>query len=556
MQRRVGEVLDDVVVQIAVWPSPERPTRWNKEMLGIRCVPVCISPLVHASFPPPPFLPPSPPSQSDMSLSDYSIEKDNASGSIELAAPPEVYERRTGLKGLYYNPWVQVIMLGFVCFMGPGLFNALNGLGGGGQVSTTTSANANVALYSTFAFTAFFAGSINNVLGPRLTLLLGSSGYALYIGSYLAVNIHPNAGGFVIAAGAILGVCAGMLWTAQGSLMLAYPTEGQKGIFIGIFWTIFNLGGVVGASVSLGQNFHSEANAVGNGTYIGFLVLTLLGVTIPMLMANPKNMLRSDGTKVMTVRHPSWKTELYGLWVTLRTDTTVILLFPMFFASNWFYTWQFNDYNAALFTIRGRALNNLVYWLSQIVGSVGIGFLLDQKGLTRRFRAFAGWGSLFIMVFIVHIWAYFYQRDYTRATIAVETTDNDKMDIYDKAYVGRIWLYIFCGMLDAMWQTTAYWLMGAMSNDPSKLANLTGFYKSLQSAGAAGVWRADAVSLPYLNIFISTWVLLVAGLLSALPMIYTRVKEHTDASDEIVDILTELEAPVRPEPQIAEKADA
>lgn len=37
--------------------------------------------------------------------------------------------------------------------------------------------------------------------------------------------------------------------------MLAYPTEGQKGMFIGIFWSIFNLGGVVGAAVSLGNNF-------------------------------------------------------------------------------------------------------------------------------------------------------------------------------------------------------------------------------------------------------------------------------------------------------------
>lgn len=73
-----------------------------------------------------------------------------------------------------------------------------------------------------------------------------------------AINIHPHASAFVIVAGAILGVCAGLLWTAQGSLMLAYPTENQKGLFIGIFWSIFNLGGVVGAAVSLGQNFHSE----------------------------------------------------------------------------------------------------------------------------------------------------------------------------------------------------------------------------------------------------------------------------------------------------------
>lgn len=78
--------------------------------------------------------------------------------------------------------------------------------------------------------------------------------------SFRAENIHPNAGAFVIVAGAILGVCAGLLWTAQGSLMLAYPTESQKGRFIGIFWAIFNLGAVVGAAVSLGQNFHSTVS--------------------------------------------------------------------------------------------------------------------------------------------------------------------------------------------------------------------------------------------------------------------------------------------------------
>ena len=32
--------------------------------------------------------------------------------------------------------------------------------------------------------------------------------------------------------------------------------------------------------------------------------------------------------------------------------------------------------------------------------------------------------------------------------------------------------------------------------------------------------------------FISTWTLLVAGLVFALPMIYMRVKDHTDIADE------------------------
>ena len=77
---------------------------------------------------------------------------------VAPGAEYEVVPRPTGLKGLYYNPTTQIVMLGFVCFMCPGLFNSLNGLGGGGQLNETTSANANSSLYSTFAFFAFFAG--------------------------------------------------------------------------------------------------------------------------------------------------------------------------------------------------------------------------------------------------------------------------------------------------------------------------------------------------------------------------------------------------------------
>ncbi len=70
--------------------------------------------------------------------------------------------------------------------------------------------------------------------------------------------MHPGDGAkhFVIAAGAVLGLCAGLFWTSQVSLMLAYPTESQKGKFIGLFWAIFNFGAVVGASVAMGENFH------------------------------------------------------------------------------------------------------------------------------------------------------------------------------------------------------------------------------------------------------------------------------------------------------------
>lgn len=76
------------------------------------------------------------------------------SGSQQLA----VFERPIGWRRIYYHPLFQVVLLGFIFFLCPGMFNALTGLGGGGQLNTTVQANANAALYATFAFFGFFSG--------------------------------------------------------------------------------------------------------------------------------------------------------------------------------------------------------------------------------------------------------------------------------------------------------------------------------------------------------------------------------------------------------------
>lgn len=50
------------------------------------------------------------------------------------------------------------------------------------------------------------------------------------------------------------------------------------------------------------------------------------------------------------------------------------------------------------------------------------------------------------------------------------------------------------GMLDSLWQVFCYYTMGAMSNDPRKLAYYAGFYKSIQAVGATTISKLDAVS--------------------------------------------------------------
>ncbi len=52
--------------------------------------------------------------------SGYNSGNESDNGSSQGVA---IFERPKGLKGLYYNPVTQVVMLGLVCFMCPGEFS-------------------------------------------------------------------------------------------------------------------------------------------------------------------------------------------------------------------------------------------------------------------------------------------------------------------------------------------------------------------------------------------------------------------------------------------------
>jgi Ion channel regulatory protein UNC-93 len=84
------------------------------------------------------------------------------------------------------------------------MFNALSGMGGGGQLDPTAASNANTALYAAFAISGVLGGAAFNILGPRLTLFLATLTYPLYASSFLYYNHHKSQT-FPIIAGGILG---------------------------------------------------------------------------------------------------------------------------------------------------------------------------------------------------------------------------------------------------------------------------------------------------------------------------------------------------------------
>ncbi|PWN29801.1 hypothetical protein BDZ90DRAFT_216871 [Jaminaea rosea] len=446
----------------------------------------------------------------------------------------------------YANPYTQVSIIGLTAFCCPGMFNALSGMGGGGQVDPQPADKANIALYSTFAVVSFFAGSIHNKLGTRLTLWLGSLGYVVYIAAFLSYNFNQN-GGFIVFAGALLGVCASLFWSAQGAVMLSYPTEATKGRAIAIFWTIFNLGAVIGAAVAMGLSWNSpEGSSLGNGTYAAFVAITFIGGLISALLKNPATIVRADGSSVVVPKSTTWRFELVGLYRLLRTDTWILLLFPAFFATNFFYTWQFNVYNARLFTLRTRALNSLLYWLAQIVGSVMLTLVVDRRSLARKMRAWIGWFITLAIVFAVWGGSYAEQLKFSRNEVI------ERIDVMQSsAYVGLCFLYLFSGIMDSIFQCFTYWLIGALSDDLSKLAIMAGLYKSLQSAGAATAFGLDHAEQPFMVILGVSWALCAVGLLLAVPVIALRVTEHTDPLSEKTAPGRELEVQAATEQGLA-----
>ncbi|KAE8697216.1 UNC93-like protein 1 [Hibiscus syriacus] len=429
----------------------------------------------------------------------------------------------------YNSPLVQVSLIGLVCFCCPGMFNALSGMGGGGQVKTTVANNANTALYTTFAFFGILGGSVYNIFGPKITLAMGCSTYVLYAGSFLYYN-HYHDQTFAIIAGAVLGIGAGFLWAGQGAIMTSYPTAGRKGIYISLFWTIFNLGGVMGGLIPFFLNYHREdSETVNDGTYIAFMCIMSTGALISLAILSPARVVRDDGTRCTNIKYSNVATEAIEILKLFRNRKLQFII-PAACASNFFYTYQFNDVNGLMFNLRTRGLNNVFYWGSQMIGSVGIGYILDFSFKSRRTRGLVGVGV--VTVLGTAIWAgglanqlnYSFDKPPKRLDFKRSGTD------FAKPFV----LYFCYGLLDAMFQSLVYWTIGALADNSEVLSRYVGFYKGVQSAGAAVAWQVDKNKVPLLNQLIVNWGLTTLSYPLLALLVYKEVKD-TDSSKPATD---------------------
>ncbi|KAF0712720.1 Aste57867_4706 [Aphanomyces stellatus] len=390
----------------------------------------------------------------------------------------------------------QVLIVASVCFCCPGLFNALSSIAAGVN-DETINYNATAVLYACFAMFGLFAGGIVNVIGPKITLFIGTWGYVIYASSLLVMDKDFNvdtklystsATNYYYAANAILGIGAGLLWTAQGQMCMAYPTSETKGTFFSYFWIIFNLGATLGGFLTFGTNYNTTGNMASTATYIVFLVLMSCGALLSLALADPNTVVRNDGTMVTVERLPNPITEI-GETFKLFFDPKMLLLFPLFAYSNWFYNYHF-FFNQAFFNKRTQGFNSAFYWGSQMLGAYLVGKFLDRPGQKKTKALFS---ILLLALLIVFMWA---AALWIQLSFDLDFGDKRRtIDFHDSEWFLKFLLFAYFGFNDAICQVWSYWLMGQYSDDMATLGRYAGYYKCVQSGMAAVAWRLGGIPL-------------------------------------------------------------
>lgn len=392
------------------------------------------------------------------------------------------------------------MMLGSVLFMTVGMFNVITFIGGAGQQSAWLSDISNIALYTVFSVFCFVAPAFLNFFGLRITLCAGGFGYASYAASLWCFN-HTGNVPFVIFGGCWCGLSAALLWCAEGTAITSFASEDKKGLYVSIFWSIFQFGVVIGAAIPVGQNWNAGTNnssRVSDGTYIGLFILMLIGSFLGMAMYPWEKIIREDGSRViMKTEKKTFKEELIGSWQVCKRNWWIVFFFPMCWAVNYYNIYQSNDFNGIFFTVRGRALNTFISGAVQIPSAWILNIFTDKLPFGRRKRAFIAIVYVFVTINAVWIGGYFMMKK-TREGLS----EAERVDVFDPGYAAACAVYVLYGFTDATYNCYAYWFIGALSNRPDEVS-----FSRLQCSCRN---RRDYLRMPQLSVYAAIYRLLNA----------------------------------------------
>ncbi|KAL1406847.1 hypothetical protein Q8F55_006256 [Vanrija albida] len=383
----------------------------------------------------------------------------------------------------YRSPLYAIVIVGICNFTAPGLWWAMNSLGGGGQASPFLVNAANALTCSIMVVTAFLGSTVLNLVGVRWALFLGGVGFSPYLAG-LYTNTMYGTGWLVLFGAATCGVSAGLFWAIEAAVALAYPEPERLGLSLGIWMSFRVAGQIVGGAINLGVNAtRAEAGAINPKVYLVFIALQAAGAFVSFLLPRPHTIQRRDGRTVELYNGRTAWDEVRGTARLFVTREILLLLVPFFFCGV-FPDSYVNTYMASYFTVRVRALGSFVAaWASVLLGNV-VGAFLDLKRVSLRTRARGAFLWIMASAGAWWVWVVVLEADFPSAK-AIDWTS----PLFGRTFA----VYV---LISANFQASfvyTFFICKAVSKTHENETRVVGLLRSVQSASFAVAYGTSSV---------------------------------------------------------------
>ncbi|KAK8917144.1 UNC93-like protein 2 [Metarhizium anisopliae] len=198
----------------------------------------------------------------------------------------------------YRSTFYNMTILGLCNFAAPGIWGAMNSLGGGGAQKPYLVNTANALTFCLMVVSCWVSSALVHYIGIKGALIFGTLGYAPYAAG-LYTNNRFGTEWLVILGAALCGLSAGVFWMAEAAIAIAYPEPWNQGKALG-YWLTYRLAGqVLGGAINLGLNADKdEAGKVSYTVFLIFIALQASGPLVALLLNQPHQVERKDGKKV------------------------------------------------------------------------------------------------------------------------------------------------------------------------------------------------------------------------------------------------------------------
>ncbi|KAF4961775.1 hypothetical protein FSARC_10071 [Fusarium sarcochroum] len=293
----------------------------------------------------------------------------------------------------YHTTIFNVSVVAACAFIAPGLWAAMNGLGGAGSADPYYVNAANSVIFCLQFVVCLFGSALIAKIGLRWAFVFGMTGFPLYAASVYC-NVKYGNTWFLMVACAIDGIASGIFWLTEGAIVLAYPEKNRRGKYLAYWLASRIIGQMVGGAVTLGVNAgRREVGHISVETYLVFISIQTLGPFVAALLSPPHKVQRVDRTAVAIEIPRNVSHELRTMWQVLCRKE-ILLLLPMMFQSV-FSEAFFSTYNSTYFTVRARALASLVASSCVIFCNFALGFWLDWRKPSLNTRAVGAFVTIY-----------------------------------------------------------------------------------------------------------------------------------------------------------------